>query len=162
MSAPTFPTHMAQPEHSRSAVPHSQTPATRLFLLSFTALFLELMVIRWVPSEVRLVAYYANLMLVSSFLGLGLGAIVSGRQWNLFRFFPLLLALDILCLVAAGYVTLPGGTEEWRFQMAASKAWQYAVLLLVFLLNTAVFVPLGEEIGVQFQRLPPLRAYVWD
>ena len=42
-----------------------------MFALSFTALFLELMVIRWVPSVVRLVAYYANLMLLSSFLGLG-------------------------------------------------------------------------------------------
>ena len=56
------------------------------------------MVIRWVPSEVRLVAYYANLMLVSSFLGLGLGAILGTRQWKLFRFFPILLALDILFL----------------------------------------------------------------
>ena len=45
----------------------------QMFALSFTALFLELMVIRWVPSVVRLVAYYANLMLLSSFLGLGVG-----------------------------------------------------------------------------------------
>ena len=44
----------------------------QMFILSFTALFLELMVIRWVPSVVRLVAYYANLMLLSSFLGLGI------------------------------------------------------------------------------------------
>jgi len=29
-----------------------------LFLLSFLALFLELMVIRWAPSVVRMVAYY--------------------------------------------------------------------------------------------------------
>ena len=33
-----------------------------MFLLSFTALFPELMVIRWVPSVVRLVACYANLI----------------------------------------------------------------------------------------------------
>ena len=45
-----------------------------MFALSFTALFLEMMVIRWVPSVVHLVAYYANLMLLSSFLGLGAGA----------------------------------------------------------------------------------------
>jgi len=51
-----------------------------LFVLSFAALFLELMVIRWVPSEIRLVAYYANLMLVSSFLGLGIGAILCARH----------------------------------------------------------------------------------
>jgi len=33
-----------------------------LFCLSFLALFLELMAIRWAPEVVRLVAYYANLM----------------------------------------------------------------------------------------------------
>ena len=47
--------------------------ARRLFAMSFIALFLELLLIRWAPSVVRLVAYYANLLLVSSFLGLGLG-----------------------------------------------------------------------------------------
>jgi hypothetical protein len=51
-----------------------------MFALSFTALFLEMMVIRWVPSVVHLVAYYANLMLLSSFLGLGAGAMAAGRR----------------------------------------------------------------------------------
>jgi hypothetical protein len=137
-------------------------PSIRLFLLSFTALFLELMVIRWAPSEVRLVAYYANLLLVSSFLGLGIGAILGSRQWKLFRLFPFLLALDIAVLVGASFLALPDSTGEWRFQVAQSKTWAYGVLVLVFLLNSLVFVPLGEEIGAQFQRLPPLRAYLWD
>src|SRR6516165_9266105 len=74
----------------------------RLFGLSFTALFLELMVIRWVPSEVRLVAYYANLMLVSSFLGLGVGAMASSRCWNLFRYFAPLLLTYVLFLLFPG------------------------------------------------------------
>ena len=60
---------------------HSDPGASRrrgleLFCLSFLALFLELMVIRWAPAVVRLIAYYANLILISSFLGLGVGAIV--------------------------------------------------------------------------------------
>ena len=33
-----------------------------LFCLSFLALFLELMLIRWAPAVVRLIAYYANLI----------------------------------------------------------------------------------------------------
>lgn len=143
--------------------PRLSSPATRLFVLSFTALFLELMVIRWVPSELRLVAYYANLMLVSSFLGLGIGAILAPRNLNLFRRFPVLVAVDIVFLVLAGYVALPGGAGEYRFyQIFESKAYSYIVLILVFLLNATMFIPLGEEIGAQFQRLPPLRAYVWD
>src|ERR1700690_3845096 len=71
----------------------------QMFALSFTALFLEMMVIRWVPSVVHLVAYYANLMLLSSFLGLGAGALASGRRWNLFGWFPAFLAADIAMLL---------------------------------------------------------------
>src|SRR5688572_2227207 len=95
--------------------PRLSSPALRLFLLSFAALFLELMVIRWVPSEIRLVAYYANLMLVSSFLGLGIGAILTPRNLNLFRWFPVLVAVDILFLVVAGYLSLPSVAGELRF-----------------------------------------------
>ena len=47
----------------------SRRRGLELFCLSFLALFLELMVIRWAPAVVRLIAYYANLMLISSFLG---------------------------------------------------------------------------------------------
>ncbi len=48
----------------------AQRRGLELFCLSFLALFLELMVIRWAPAVVRLIAYYANLILISSFLGL--------------------------------------------------------------------------------------------
>src|SRR5580698_4436100 len=77
---------------------HAESQRTlrwQMFALSFTALFLEMMVIRWVPSVVHLVAYYANLMLLSSFLGLGAGAIAAGRRWNLLGWFPAFLAVDI-------------------------------------------------------------------
>ena len=70
-----------------------RTLLAALIALSFTALFLELMVIRWVPSAVRLVAYYANLMLISSFLGLGIGALVARHRRSLFGWLPLLLLL---------------------------------------------------------------------
>lgn len=138
------------------------SPAIRLFSLSLAALFLELMVIRWVPSEVRLVAYYANLMLVSSFLGLGVGAILTARAWNLFRLFPVLLALYVAMLLAARLTILPGSTGEFRFGPGGTKALSYCTLIVLFLLNAGLFVPLGEQIGVQFQRLPSLRAYTWD
>lgn len=135
----------------------------RLFALSFTSLFLELMVIRWVPSEVRLVAYYANLMLVSSFLGLGIGAMVSSRGWKLFRFFAPLLMLSIVLLLLIKYISeLPTAAGEWRFQDGGQKGFAYLSLVCIFIFNAISFVPLGEEIGQQFHRLPALRAYTWD
>jgi hypothetical protein len=144
------------------ANPTSSAAGWRLFTLSFTALFLELMVIRWVPSEVRLVAYYANLLLISSFLGLGVGALVSTRGWGLFRFFLLLFATDVMLLLWLGNDLLPAGAGEFRFGATNGSMRGNLCLLLVFFANAAMFAPLGEAVGVQFNRLPVLRAYAWD
>ena len=90
-----------------------------MFALSFTALFLEMMVIRWVPSVVHLVAYYANLMLLSSFLGLGAGAMAAGRKWNLFGWFPVLLACQIGTLLLCRNAVLGSSAGEARFYQLA-------------------------------------------
>ena len=142
--------------------PAARSVSYRLFALSFLSLFLELMMIRWVPGAVRLVAYYANLMLISSFLGIGLGAMLAERRVNLIRWFPSLLAADVLLLVLCRNVLLPGNSVEMRFTAISAGLANYVILLAVFFLNAAVFVPLGEQIGLQFQRLANLRAYAWD
>jgi hypothetical protein len=134
----------------------------KLFALSFAALFLELMFIRWVPSIVRLVAYYANLMLISSFLGLGIGAMVSMRGWRLSRWFVPLVATQVGFVLACRYVALPGSAYEVRFFETHRELIGYAVLVAVFVINTLVFVPLGAQIGAMFHKLPTLRAYAWD
>jgi hypothetical protein len=133
----------------------------QMFILSFTALFLELMVIRWVPSVVRLVAYYANLMLLSSFLGLGIGAIASGRKWRLFNWFPLLLAVNIGALLLSRELVL-GASGEMRFGAADVKLTNYAILFVLFIANALIFVPIGQQMGVIFGALPRLTAYAWD
>ncbi len=137
----------------------------RLFLLSFLTLFLELMLIRWVPGVVRFVAYYANLLLISSFLGLGLGALLAQRRRQLLDWFPVLLALDVLVLLAARNATLPGSLREFRFFGEAAEVARVSgalALIAIFLANTAVFVPLGQQIGRLFAALPTLKAYAWD
>ena len=136
--------------------------AARLFAVSFLALFLELMLIRWVPAVAKIVAYYANLMLISSFLGLGMGAMVARRGWRLFRWFPLLLAVTVGFLLLSRNVLLPGSLVELRFFSNVPGLVNYLVLVGIFVLNTALFVPLGEQVGQLFESLPPLRAYMWD
>lgn len=86
-----------------------------LFCLSFLALFLELMLIRWAPAVVRLVAYYANLILISSFLGLGLGAIVGKKRRSLFSWLPAVLLINVLWLLIAHFITLPTTASESRY-----------------------------------------------
>jgi hypothetical protein len=134
----------------------------QLFCLSFLALFLELMVIRWAPAVVRLVAYYANLMLISSFLGLGVGAIVGKTRRSLFGWLPLLLLTNVGFLLIAHYVALPSTASESRFYASVPRLWNYLSLVGIFVSNAIVFVPLGQRIGSLFEALPPLHAYSWD
>ena len=51
-----------------------------LFLVSVLGLFLELMLIRWIGTEIRIFAYLQNTVLVVCFMGLGLGCSRAGRQ----------------------------------------------------------------------------------
>jgi len=133
-----------------------------MFLLSFSALFLELMIIRWVPSVVRLVAYYANLMLLSSFLGLGVGAMMSQRKVRFFDWFPIVLVLNIGVLLLCRQVVLGANNAELRFYAMSPQLRNYLILVGVFVVNAVIFVPLGQEMGKIFGLLPRLTAYAWD
>lgn len=134
----------------------------KLFALSFAALFLELMLIRWVPAVVRLVAYYANLMLISSFLGLGAGAVASTRGWKMARWFLPVLVAEVAFVLICRYVAMPGSGAEARFYQEHPQLVGYIALVGIFALNTLAFMPLGQQIGRLFNRMPPLRAYTWD
>jgi Spermine/spermidine synthase domain len=135
----------------------------RLFAISFTALFLELMMIRWAPAVVDFVAYYGNLLLISSFLGLGLGAMLADRKWRLIALFPVLLLLNVEALaIFHRALAAPGVGSEARFMQNGGALRNYLTLLGVFAGNTLVFVPLGQEIGRLFKIQKPLRAYGFD
>jgi hypothetical protein len=120
------------------------------------------MVIRWAPAVVRLIAYYANLMLISSFLGLGMGAIVGKTRKSLFGWLPALLLLNIVFMLIAHFVTMPSAAEESRFYAPTPALVRYVCLVGIFFSNAIVFVPLGQRIGMLFEALPPLHAYSWD
>ncbi len=134
----------------------------RLFIFSFVALFLELLLIRWAPSVVRLVAYYANLLLISSFLGLGWGALAGPGGRNLFGWFPWLLAGDVGFLLLCRSATLPDSGAEMRFFAGGGRILDYGVLVGIFAANALLFIPLGGQIGRLFGQLPATRAYAWD
>src|SRR3989304_4627425 len=74
-----------------------------LFLLSFIALFLELAIIRWLSSEVRIFAYFKNLPLMAAFLGFGIGFSLPDREDLFVRWFPrVVCCLSIIIAGAAG------------------------------------------------------------
>ncbi len=157
---------MVSPESpALSQAAHSNVERRRgleLFCLSFLALFLELMVIRWAPAVVRLIAYYANLMLISSFLGLGVGAIVGKTRKSFFARLPVLLLINVAWLLVAHFITLPTTASESRFYTPSPLLTRYVCLVGIFVCNAIVFIPLGQRIGSLFEVLPPLQAYSWD
>src|SRR6266478_1546954 len=54
-----------------------------LALWSLLSLFLELLMIRWISSEILIFAYFKNFVLIACFLGFGLGCYLSRRKINL-------------------------------------------------------------------------------
>ncbi len=44
-----------------------------LFAASFGALFFELLLVRWLPTEIYYLGYYKNCILFATFLGYGIG-----------------------------------------------------------------------------------------
>ncbi|HEY1794388.1 MAG TPA: hypothetical protein VGG34_15845 [Opitutaceae bacterium] len=143
------------------------TPAGRLkwqmFATSFTALFLEMMVIRWVPSVVHLIAFYANLMLLSSFLGLGAGAMLARRKGRpLFDFFPFLMALEIGVMLLCRNVVFGASTSTFYMADPGAITAHSLSLLAIFSANALLFAPLGQRMGFLFEALPRLPAYSWD
>src|SRR5581483_4761966 len=73
MATATAPEPTAPPA---AAAPAAAAPTLALFLISAAGLFLELLLIRWVSTEIRIFAYLQNCVLVVCFLGLGMGC------WN--------------------------------------------------------------------------------
>ena len=53
--------------------PNPNARSSPIFWLSVLSLFVELMIIRWVGTEIRIFAYLQNSLLVTCFLGLGIG-----------------------------------------------------------------------------------------
>lgn len=151
-----------QSEEKDSLTSWISHPGLGLFLASFLSLFLELLLIRWVPSLVRIVAYYGNLMLLSSFLGLGCGLLLAGRRLDLQQWFAPCFLLLVFFITAIKGINFQQGPDELRFLFKAAPTTTMLPILFIFIFNALLFVPLGDLIGSYFHRLPPLQAYSWD
>src|SRR6266403_2022413 len=70
---------------------------SRLALISLFGLFLELLMIRWISSEIPIFAYFKNFVLIACYLGFGLGCYLSRRAINMMALSLPLVALALLC-----------------------------------------------------------------
>lgn len=144
-----------------------------LFLVSALMLFLELVLIRWMGTEIRVFAYLGNLILVVCFFGAGLGCYWAQKPvslWqlgvNLFLIVGLianpfhLRLFDLRRLTALLNVfedSLVWGRMDWSTLGVIVGLVLMAVLLYLVVF---VFVPLGQLLGGALQRHPAvIRAY---
>ena len=134
---------------------------TDLFLISFVTLFFEILFIRWIPSSIQIIAYFTNIILISAFLGLGIGCLLTDHRSNLLNLFPFFML---------GYVTLARMFHNVELNAAflqtehllgfyEGKVNFLLVVVIVFIFNTILFIPLGQKLGRCLKDFKPLVAY---
>jgi hypothetical protein len=149
-----------------------KTDSLELFFLSFTSLFFELLIIRWLGCDFKSFMVFKNFPLVTCFVGLGVG--VSLGEDRLFKSAPgamLLSTLLILIMASCGIreQAFPSaGLYQWT-QMG-QNAFQLWALVLIMMLSLLLVLSgpfsfmlcLGSRIGVLFNKHKPLDAYCID
>ena len=137
----------------------------RIFLLSFTLLFFELLCIRWIPAYVRYLSYFTNFILLASFLGMGLGILAARRPAFRFPSFPVLL-LALVSVVAVNRFELNIASTDVLYFGSGTMGWaraeSFILLPLIFTFVAAAFIPLARSLGLLFTKAPPLTAYTFD
>jgi len=138
---------------------------SRLALVSILGLFLELLMIRWISSEIRIFAYFKNFVLIACFLGFGLGCYLCRRPVNVAPLvgpavlFALLIKLPwkgLRELVAAlpSYLGALSEVHMWGVPALPLNASTLsglgaalAVVVPLFGLLALMFIPVGQLVG---------------
>jgi spermidine synthase len=154
-----------------------------LFLVSLLVLFLELLLIRWIGSEVRIVAYFKNMVIVACFLGLGLGCAMRrlrlGPGWSLLTLLLLVVLVkppfeagEAVTRMFSDALTTVHDSPIWRSPMPAFMVARQSVprmlsqgvsvlyVVVLFSLIIFIFVALGQALGRLMSLLEdPIKAY---
>ncbi|HEX7502677.1 MAG TPA: hypothetical protein VF451_04595 [Acidobacteriota bacterium] len=133
-----------------------------LFLASFLLLFFEMAQIRWISTNIRVVAYFSNVILISCFLGFGVGCIMKKRR-SLFPLFPVIvLWLSLLCLYVSEMGILNPDTKSAFFFGGGGLFSWLSMVPFVFIVNAFCFLCLGQRLAQEMDRFAPLRGYSWN
>ena len=142
----------------------SSRAGVSLFTASVLALFVELILIRWIPSVVHVVGFFANVVLIASFLGLGVGMMASDSRAAEKAALRLLVAVTVL----SGYrilgptVALDADTAYGINEVVFSNRIKVPlplILVAVFVLVAWTLIPFGRLIALSFDELERIPAY---
>lgn len=147
----------------------ASSPATRrsgerrLLALSFLMLFLELALIRWLGANVLYLSYFSNLILLGSFLGIGIAFLAGETKGRWIRALPWTLGLLIGIVVAVPIEVSRSSADVIFFGNPEPKGLPIWVIVpLIFALVVAIMAMVAHEVAQAFAILPPLAAYGWD
>ncbi len=148
---------------------------SKLFVLSAASLFLEILLIRWVSTEIRVFAYFRNLALIACFLGLGFGfattfsykslkgTILTALLFVLMIKTPFVPENRHLAARITGYLSfddffLWGPATD--YSVLSRAVLGLGMMLLLFGMIAYMFVPIGRCLGTLFRLSPRrIRAY---
>ncbi|MCB2227439.1 MAG: methyltransferase domain-containing protein [Desulfarculaceae bacterium] len=156
-----IPHDQPSPQDSFSLGPDNQTAA--IFLISVLGLFLEIVMIRWVSTEVRIFAYLQNTILLVCFLGLSLGLFSASKPIKAGDFlWPLVILVFLLSVpmvrTLVGRIPLFMSVLEdflvWDRVVTRSPVWAVGYLAVGLAATYALmylvlkpFVPVGRILG---------------
>ncbi len=144
----------------------------QLGLASAITLFMELLMIRWISSEIPVFAYFKNFVLIACFLGFGLGCCLCSRLVRSMSWFLPLAVITLLVSlpwaqlreVLRSMPTLIGAlsvVDAWGVPSLPDKGNQFialakaiVVVVPLFGLVAFLFVPFGQIIGSYLQKAP--------
>ena len=97
-------------------------PRWRLTVCAAAALYWELVLIRWLGSCVRIVAYHSNFVLTAAFFGPGTGALLAGRKRQGQVMLPAAVSFGVLLGVALSGFEQPQTTRRSRADRTAGSS----------------------------------------
>ena len=135
-------------------------------------LYLELMIIRLHSSFFQLFAFFKNVSLLSCLLGLGVGYLFGHKKLNSLRWVFPLLAIQITFMYLIKNTPINNLlqnpiTEQWAMgQDYAQTIFQfliiYSFVIIIFLSNAMIFVPLGHLVSRLMYNQDKLKSYSWN
>jgi len=132
---------------------------------------MELAAIRWISGEIRLFAYFKNLVLLAAFLGLAIGFALVGKGKDYKSMFPWLWMIFVILVLVIGKTTenhalvYPGGGDESLWGISNLSFWIslliFSTIVIVFFFSTLLlFIPLGQATGEEMAKHLPVPSYI--
>jgi SAM-dependent methyltransferase len=135
----------------------------RLVVASALMLFVQLALIRWSGANLVHLSYFSNLILLASFLGIGLGFLRARKPRDLGRYAPVAV-LVLIAFIFFFPARIEGSSTELIFftEVKPTGLPTWVTLPLVFLVVAFAMTLLGEITGRAFLAFTALDAYRWD